>query len=176
MGVFRYRSVRAVRVAVVAVVLAGALSGCVLAEGDQYVAQPYLVTAGLHVTLRVGPTDLLHWASDSIAKGNDIDATVRRYGDLDVPCDDYQATRYYGDRCAYRLLRATQVSGALQSAYWTEVTRWSEFDDFREDSMAKTRPRGEDDPLRRSCIHVTFTYIDPMSINWTWRHASDPHC
>ena len=167
---------RVARMAVVSLLAAGAMSGCVLAEGDQYVAQPYLVTAGLHVTLKVGPTDLLHWASDSIKAGDDIDAIVRSRGGLDVPCDEYEATRYLGDRCAYRLLRATKVSGSLQSAYWTEVTSWDEFDDFRTDSMAKTRPRGEHDPLYRSCIHVTFTYIEPMSINWTWRPASDPHC
>lgn len=152
------------------------LSSCVLAEGKEYVVQPYLVTAGAHVTFKVGPTNLLHWVSDSVMAGAKVDALLAKYSGTSVTCDAYRNTRYYGDRCAYRILRATKVSGLLAKGYWPEITTWSEFDDFRYEAMGHTRPRGKGDARSDSCLHVTFTYIDPISVNWTYRTASDPKC
>jgi hypothetical protein len=163
---------------VISVALASAigLSSCVLTEGPGYVVQPYLVTAGAHVTIQVGPTGLLHWASDSVANGESIDGVLAVHSGTDVRCDGYSSTRYYGDRCAYRLLRDTPISGSVASSYWRLATDWNEFDDFREDSMAATRPRTSGASREGSCVHVTFTYVEPMSINWTWRPRSDAKC
>lgn len=157
-------------------VLALCASGCVLSEDDDYVVQSYQGTLGAHLTIKAIPTGLLHWVSDSVTAGANIDPLIAEFTTTGVTCKHFAPVRRLGDRCAYKILRNTKVRGSLSNAYWRELTVWGEFDDFRQDAMGATRPRGEGQARQGSCIHNTFTYVDPMSINWTYRKRSDPKC
>lgn len=154
------------------------LSSCVLTEGPEYVVQP-APPKGLHVTLRVGPTVMLHVVSDMITRNDRVDHLLRDAG-LPTRCDSSRGTRARGDRCAYRILQDFEVRGNLITntigrTVWSEATKDSEFADFANDAMGPTRGR------RGSCLHVTVReYGDwPVSwwnTNWTLRTSSDSKC
>ncbi|MCU1496631.1 MAG: hypothetical protein JWM47_584 [Acidimicrobiales bacterium] len=72
--------------------------------------------------------------------------------------------------------RLPKIVGISAGGYWPEITRWSEFDDFRKDGMGQTRPRGKGQRRHGSCLHVTFQYVDPIHANWTYRPRSDSKC
>jgi hypothetical protein len=162
--------------------LAGVLilcASCTLEEGSAYVVQD-APPSGIHVTLKVSTTDILRVLSDAVEGGAEVDRELAKNGLGEVDCDAYPNTQYYGDRCAFRAIRATPVTGTLardaaRRLYWDDARSWDEFDDFRGDSMAQIRNRA------KSCIHVTIKNVGDWPVewrdsNWTWRDRSDPKC
>lgn len=163
---------------VFAVTLALSASSCVLEESEHYVIQP-APPNGIHLTLRNGTSRLLLALSELVRNGQDADGALRSFG-YGVRCNSYANTWYYGDRCAFRVLRATPVEGGLvQSAanrlYWSDAIAWDEFDDFRTDAMGPVRF------LPSRCAHVTIRNqgdwpIEWRDSNWTHRSGDDPKC
>ena len=161
-----------------AVLLASTATSCVLKESDQYVIQP-APPNGIHVTLKNGTSRLLLALSELVRKGQDADGPLASFG-YGVRCNSYANTWYYGDRCAFRVLRATPIQGGLVASaanrlYWSDALAWDEFDDFRTDAMSRVRF------LPSRCAHVTIRNqgdwpVEWRDSNWTYRSGSDPRC
>lgn len=170
------RRARLTSMALAAVLTIG-LSSCVLTEGKEYIVQP-APPNGIHVTLKVGVSDKLKTVSDFVDRGNDIDRWLRDSG-YDVRCNYYDDTVYYGDRCAFRVLRATQTDAGLAEPavriYWDDARAWDEFDDFRHDAVGPTRRRAG------TCLHATIRNVGDWPVewrdsNWTFRDRTDSKC
>ena len=96
-----------------------------------------------------------------------------------VRCNYYDNTVYYGDRCAFRVLRATQTDAGLAEPavrlYWDDALAWDEFDDFRHDAVGPTRLQAG------TCLHATIRNVGDWPIewrdsNWTFRDWTDSKC
>lgn len=161
-----------------AATLAVVLSSCVLKKGDQYVVQ-LAPPNGIHVTLRVGTSDQLKSVSTLLYEDQDVDGLLRRFN-YTVRCNSYpRRSTYYGDRCAFRVLRATPVDAGLATpgvkVFWDDALTWNEFDDFRHDAIA---------PIRRrpgTCLHATIRNQGAYPLlwrdtNWTHRDRTDRNC
>ena len=154
------------------------LSSCVLTEGPEYVVQP-APPGGLHVTIKAGPTALLHIVSDMITRNDRVDHLLRA-ADVSTRCDSSRGTRARGNRCVYSILQDMEMRGnliatALGRLVWGEATKDSEFADFANDAMAPTLAR------RNSCLHVTVREYGDWPVtwwntNWTYRTSSDSKC
>lgn len=153
-------------------------SSCVLRENNEYVVQD-APPNGIHVTLKVGVSDSLKTASEFVASGKGLDDLLVKAGYSSVTCDQYENTVYNGDRCAFRLVRATPtdagLAGPAVDLYWNDALNWDEFDDFRNDAMSPIRKTKE------SCLHVTIKNLGEWPIewrdsNWTYRLQSDSKC
>lgn len=150
-------------------------SSCVLKEGEGYVVQP-APPNGVHLTISAGFTEELQLASDVVAQGVNIDAVLRDRN-IDTTCPNL-GDRTRGDRCAFRILGAVDIegfgSGIFENGYWNNAVSGKEFDDFRNDGMAKTRNTG--------CLHVTMkrvqisVFYETEDANWTYRTKADSHC
>ena len=82
------------------------LSGCVIDEATGYVVQP-APPSGFHITITKPYGDQLRAASDAVGAGANIDQILRDKK-ADTTCPEL-GTRYYGDKCAFRVLRSFEV-------------------------------------------------------------------
>jgi hypothetical protein len=182
----RMKAVLTMRRGTTAVIAVGAmlaLSSCVLRETSDYVVQPAPPT-GVHVTIKLGPTTMLKFASDIIAGGGNIDSMLRDFG-IPTRCDGHARTRYGGDLCAFEILQDMDVSGSLidnaaNQLYWSDAINDDELDDFRNDALARVRL--VKDVEQTICLHATIRNVGDWPVewrdtNWTTRdRASDSKC
>jgi hypothetical protein len=158
-------------------VVASALAGCVLTEGDRYVVQP-APPNGIHVTLRPKTSGALWVLSKLVRAGGDADGWLRK-GGMSTRCNYYRDTSYYGDRCAFRALREVRIAGSLERSWWGDAVNWDMFSDFRSSTMKPFRDN--EARMSKGCAHVTIRNagewpIEWKNSNWTVRLASDPKC
>jgi hypothetical protein len=142
-----------------------------LRESTHYVVQP-APPDGIHVTLRRPPTQLLGAVSDLVTAGSPVDGALRSQG-LRVRCDAWANRRSSGDRCAFEVLRATDLGGSLAAQAfarlaWNRAVDHDQLSDFSDDAMAAVRRRG-------GCLHVTIRGARG-SVNWTHRSAGSTGC
>lgn len=160
--------------AAIGLLVALTCTSCVLVESKDYLVQP-APPDGIHVTLRHRPTGLLELVSNLVTAGVAIDRALSDRG-LRLTCDAYPNTRSSGDRCAFRVLKASRPNGSLVTrtlvaAAWRRALSDGELADFSHDALAQVRSHPG------ACAHVTIRGLPrPMVANWTWRRAGSRGC